>query len=88
MYNEKFEFYLKKIEMKFPNKQKLNAGEMLQCINKSRATFKRILEANDLHKIPVISAKEKYKRDGAPYHTYEFDVYDIAEFLAQKKNHK
>lgn len=83
MNKEKFEFYLNKIEAKFPNKLKLNQGEMLQCINKSRSTFNRIIEANDLHKIPKISAKEEFKRDGARYYTYEFDIYDIAKFLAQ-----
>ncbi|MDX4037711.1 hypothetical protein [Aliarcobacter skirrowii] len=83
MDTEKFEFYLNKIEAKFPNKQKLNLGEMLQCINKSRSTFQRIIKANDLHKIPQISSKEEFKRDCARYYTYQFDIYDIAKFLAQ-----
>lgn len=88
MNKEKFEFYLNKIEAKFPNKTKLNVGEMLQCINKSRSTFKRIVEANDLYKIPKISSKEEFKRKSAQYYTYEFDVYDIAKFLAQEKKNQ
>lgn len=88
MDTEKFEFYLNKIEAKFPNKQKLNLGEMLQCINKSRSTFKRIVEANDLHKIPKISSKEEFARKSAQYYTYEFDVFDIAKFLAQEKKNQ
>lgn len=82
MNEEKFEFYLKKIEQKFPNKQKLNLGEMLQCINISRATFSRIVEANDLHKLPKIASKEEHQRSSSVYHTYQFDVYDIAQFLS------
>lgn len=83
MNQEKFQFHLNKIEQEFPKKSKFNAGEMLQSINMSRATFNRVINANDLHKIPVISSKEEFKRDGAPYYTYQFDVYDIAKFLAQ-----
>ncbi|MDX4069923.1 hypothetical protein [Aliarcobacter skirrowii] len=83
MDEEKFEFYLNKIEAKFPNRTKLNQGEMLQCINKSRSTFNRIIKANDLHKIPKISSKEEFKRKSAQYYTYQFDVYDIAKFLAK-----
>lgn len=82
MNNEKLEFYLNKIETKFPNKQKLNLGEMLQCINKSRATFARIIETNDLHKIPKIDEKFEYKRSSSKYYTYRFDIYDIAKFLS------
>ncbi|BFU79017.1 hypothetical protein ALC152_22320 [Arcobacter sp. 15-2] len=83
MYKEKFEFYLEKIEQKFPDKQKLNVGEMLQCINISRATFARIVKANNLHKIPKISLKEAHQRSGSNYYTYQFDIYDIAKFLAE-----
>lgn len=85
MNQEKFEFYLNKIEMRFPNKVKLNAGEMLLSINMSRATFNRILKANDLHKIPLISSQKEYQRTGAPYNTYEFDVFEIAKFLTLGK---
>ena len=78
----KLDFYLEKIEKLYPNKSKLNLGEMLNCINKSRATFKRIIEANELYKLPNISKKESCKRVGANYYTYQFDVYDIALFLS------
>jgi hypothetical protein len=83
MNEDKLKFYLEKIEKLYPNKSKLNLGEMLNCINKSRATFKRILEANELYKIPDISKKESYKREGSNYHTYQFDVYEVAKFLVE-----
>lgn len=82
--NEKFDFYLKKVEQKFPNKLILNQGEMLQCINISRSTFKRIIDSNELHKIPKISNKEKYNRSKSDYYTYEFHIFDIVKFLAEK----
>jgi predicted double-glycine peptidase len=84
MNDEKFTFYLKKIEDKFPSKQILNQGEMLQCINISRSTFKRIIDVNEIHKIPKINGKEKYKRNTSDYYTYKFHIFDIAKFLAQK----
>lgn len=83
MNEKKFLFYLDKIEKMFPSRQKLNQGEMLKCINKSRATFNRIIDANELNKIPKISLKEEHKRSSSHYYTYQFDIYDIAIFLAQ-----
>jgi len=84
MNDEKFRFYLKKIEDRFPHKQILNQGEMLQCINKSRSTFKRIIDSNEMSKIPKINSKDKYKRNTSDYFTYEFHVFDVAKFLAEK----
>ncbi len=83
MNEEKFKFYLEKIEKKFPNKQKLNLGEMLQCINRSRATFSRIIEANELDKIPKIDSKVEHKRSSSKYFTYQFDVFDIIVHLTK-----
>lgn len=78
---DKQKYYLEKIENQFPNRKKLNQGEMLQCINKSRATFLRLLHTNDLHLVPKFE-KIEHKRKGTQYNTYTFDVFDVAEFLA------
>jgi len=85
MNRDKLNYYLEKIEKSYPNKQQLNLGEMLNCINISRATFKRILEVNELYKIPSIKKKETFKRKGSLYNTYKFDVYSVAEFLVGKE---
>jgi len=63
----------------------LNLGEMLNCINISRATYKRIVDANEFDKIPSINQKETFKRKRSIYNTYKFDPYCIAEFLAGKE---
>ena len=84
MKGEKFNFYLQKIEQKFPQRNFLNLGEMLQMINISRSTYKRIVDANDLHKLPHIYKKESFKQQGANYFVYKYDVYEIAKFLSEK----
>ncbi|RLA84867.1 MAG: hypothetical protein DRG78_00080 [Epsilonproteobacteria bacterium] len=76
--NEKQQMHLQRIEMRFPSRTKLNQGQMLECINKSRSTFKRLIDSNKLHLLPkfiVINGKNDYK-------SYEFDIFDIAEFLS------
>ena len=83
MSNEKLNFYLSKIEQQYPNKLVLNQGQMLNCINKSRATFSRIIEKNNLHLLPEFT-EMKYKRNSSPYTTYEFKIIDIAKFLAKE----
>ena len=83
MNQDKLNFYLVRIEKLYPNKTKLNAGEICQILGISRATFTRILDANNLHLLPKF-AKNSHKRKGADYNTYQFDIFDIAIFLANK----
>jgi predicted DNA-binding transcriptional regulator AlpA len=82
MNQEKSNFYLNKIEKQYHDKTVLNAGQMCQIIGISRATFKRILDANNLHLLPTFR-KLTHKRKGAIYHTYKFNIYDIAKFLSK-----
>lgn len=87
MNQNKLKFHLERIEKLYPNKQKLNLGEMLNCINKSRSTFKRIIDANDLYLLPKFT-KVEYYRKGNIYFTYEADIYDICVFLSNERYEK
>jgi predicted DNA-binding transcriptional regulator AlpA len=85
MNQEKSNFYINKIEKQYPDKTVLNAGQMCQIIGISRATFKRILDANNLHLLPTFR-KLTHKRKGTVYHTYKADIFSIVEFLVNN-NH-
>ncbi|RLA76292.1 MAG: hypothetical protein DRG78_19290 [Epsilonproteobacteria bacterium] len=82
---QKLEFYIAEIKKRYPNKLRLNATEMLCCINKSSSTFNRIKKANNLHLIPKFTSTE-CKRTGPDYSIYIFDIYDIAIFLSGDTN--
>ena len=82
---DKLTYYLERIEKINPNKTKLNVKETCGCINISTATFSRILQSNDLHKLPKFT-REEYERKGKPYFRYEFSIFDIAKFLVGELN--
>jgi hypothetical protein len=82
MKDEKLKYHLKHIESKYPGQSKLNLGQMLDCINMSRSTFKRRSDANRFDLLPTFKS-QSHDRTVNQYNTYQFDVYDIAEFLAK-----
>ncbi|MGB3751648.1 MAG: hypothetical protein WA945_08765 [Arcobacteraceae bacterium] len=80
--SEKLTYHLERIEKKYPGKPKLNLSQMLKCIVRSQSTCNRIRKANELHKLPKLSNSQEYYRKGTTYFTYEYDILDIAKFLA------
>jgi hypothetical protein len=81
-YDEKFEFHLSRIEKKVGKRSRLNTHEMLLCIEKSRSFLNRVLDRNELHRIPKICSEIVYERQGKEYVVREFDIIDVALFLA------
>jgi hypothetical protein len=80
---DKFEFYLNKIETKFPKKSKLNSRQYCEIKGICSSTFNYIIKKNELDKLPQFKSKEIIRRNGIPYRTYGFDIYDVAQFLAK-----
>ncbi len=79
---DKLQYHLEKIQKDFPSKTKFNKTEMLICIKRGEKWFKTRVEQNRLDKVPKFKV-EQYKRGGNPYFAYEFDIIDIADFLAK-----
>jgi len=68
------------LQKMFPHKVFINKGEMLKAINSSYSTSKRRNDSNDKYDIPVPSLKKEFKRKGAPYNVYKYDLYDLSIF--------
>lgn len=83
MDKDKLEFYLKKIEGMFPKKSKLNQRQYCQIEGMSSTTFHEIIKNKELDKLPKFKSKEIIRKNGIPYRSYGFDIYDIARFLAK-----
>ena len=82
--NEKLKFYLRKIETTFPKKSKLNQRQYCQIEGMSSTTFHEIIKNNELDKLPKFKSKEIIRKNGIPYRSYGFDIYDIARYLASQ----
>ncbi len=80
---DKFEFYLKKIETTFPKKSKLNSRQYCKIKGICSTTFNDIIRKNELDKLPIFKSKEIIRKNGIPYRSYGFDIYDVAQFLAK-----
>ena len=84
--NEKLEFYLRKIETTFPKKSKLNQRQYCQIEGMCSTTFHKIIKNKELYKLPKFKSKEIIRKNGIPYCSYGFDIYDVAQFLANRNN--
>ena len=84
MDKDKLEFYLKKIDGMFPKKSKLNQRQYCQIEGMSSTTFHEIIKNNELDKLPKFKSKEIIRKNGIPYRSYGFDIYDIARYLASQ----
>lgn len=82
-FQEKENFYLNEIRKKYPNKSKLNKTEMLNCLGKSNGWFIARLEQNRLDELPKFSKPKKCIRQGNPYYLYEFELFNILEFISR-----
>ena len=80
---DKFEFYLNKIETKFPKKSKLNSRQYCEIKGICSSTFNYIIKKNELDKLPKFKSKEIIRKNGIPYRSYSFDIFDAAQFLAK-----
>ena len=83
MDKDKLEFYLKKIDGMFPKKSKLNQRQYCQIEGMSSTTFHEIIKNKELDKLPKFKSKEIIRKNGIPYRSYSFDIFDAAQFLAK-----
>ena len=84
MDQNKLTFNFNKLEKRFNAINKLNKTQMLQAINKSYKSCKRAEKENNKYDFPKANQKKSFNRKSSDYNTYEYDLYDIAEFLTDK----
>jgi len=80
--------------MKKYEKYLLSRKEILEILNISSSTFNNIITTNHLYKLPPFrtvsySKKSFYQHKGITkdknYELYQFNIYDVAEFLQEKE---
>lgn len=49
----------------------------------SSTTFHEIIKNKELDKLPKFKSKEIIRKNGIPYRSYSFDIFDAAQFLAK-----
>lgn len=80
---DKFEFHLERIKKTYPSKAKLNQKQLCQVKGISTTTFNSIINKNEFEKLPKFEYAEKIRCNGVIYRVYKFDVFDVAQHLAQ-----
>lgn len=66
------------------NKYILSRKDILEILNISSSTFNNIIVTNHLYKLPKFSTLS-YSNAHKNYELYQFNLYDVAEFLAEKE---
>lgn len=80
---EKKQLILNEIKNMYPNKMILNASQVSRILGISTRTFSRFIENEDWHKLPQFKSEEFVRKDGARYNKYQFNIFDIVDFLAR-----
>ena len=81
---KKVKMIIDEIKSIYPNKMVLNATQMTRIIGISLRTFSRIITSKEWNKIPQFKSEEVKRKDGMKSTKYQFNIFDIAEFLAKK----
>jgi len=79
---DKFQYNLEYLRQNSPRQSKFNKTKMLTSIGKGDKWFMTRVKENRLEELPKFKVRE-CTRKGKPYFEYEFDILDIAEFLAK-----
>ncbi|AXX96043.1 hypothetical protein [Arcobacter ellisii] len=82
--SEKVKMIINEIKAMYPNKMVLNATQMTRTIGISLRTFSRIIMAEEWSKLPPFKSEEVKRKDGMKSTKYQFNIFDIAEFLSKK----
>ena len=82
--SEKVKMIIDEIKSIYPNKMVLNATQMTRIIGISLRTFSRIIASKEWNQIPQFKSEEVKRKDGMKSTKYQFNIFDIAEFLATK----
>ncbi|RXJ69504.1 hypothetical protein CRV08_02030 [Halarcobacter ebronensis] len=79
---DKTQLILNEIKNMYPNKMILNASQVSKVLGISTRTFSRFIENEDWHKLPQFKSEACKRKDGTKYNKYQFNIFEIAEFLA------
>lgn len=82
--SEKIKMIIDEIKAIYPNKMVLNATQMTRILGISLRTFSRIIIAEEWSKIPKFKSEGIKRKDGKKSTKYQFNIFDIAEFLSKK----
>ncbi|MFW2581064.1 hypothetical protein [Aliarcobacter butzleri] len=80
---DKFDWHLERIKKSYPTKIILNQQQYCRVIGISTTKFNSLILKNELHKLPPFKVKIVERKNGYPYRTYSFDIYDVAKHLSQ-----
>lgn len=80
---EKRQLILNEIKNMYPNKMILNGSQVSKVLGISIRTFSRFIENKDLDKLPYFKSVKIQRKDGLKYQKYQFNIFDIAEFIAR-----
>ena len=82
--SEKIKMVIEEIKTIYPNRMVLNATQTSRIIGISLRTFSRIITNEEWNKLPPFRSEEQKRKDGMKSTKYQFNIFDIAEFLATK----
>lgn len=82
--SEKLKMIIDEIKAIYPNRMVLNATQTTRIIGISLRTFSRIVMAEEWSKLPPFKSVEVKRKDGMKSTKYQFNIFDIAEFLSEK----
>ncbi|WP_066220384.1 hypothetical protein [Aliarcobacter cryaerophilus] len=82
--SEKIKIVMEEIKTIYPNKMVLNATQTSRIIGISLRTFSRIITNEEWNKLPPFRSEKQKRKDGMKSTKYQFNIFDIAEFLATK----
>lgn len=71
-------FTLEKSRQRFQKKSKLNQRQYCQIEGMSSTTFYEIIKNKELDKLPKFKSKKIIRKNGIPYRSYSFDIFDAA----------
>ncbi len=79
---DKTEYILNKIQQIFPNKMILNGNQTAKVLGISTRQFSRLVSNEEFDRLPKFKSEDIHKKDGRTSRKYQFNIVDIAEFLA------
>ena len=80
---EKKQMILQEIKTMYPNRIVLNGSQTGKVLGISTRTFTRFISNEEFHKLPKFKSEKIIRKDDMKSTKYQFNIFDIAEFLAQ-----
>ena len=80
--SEKMKMIIDEIKAIYPNRMVFNATQTARIIGISLRTFSRIITNEEFHKLPKFKSEEVKRTDDIKSTKYQFNIFDVADFLA------